>query len=159
MENIGLSKRATLTVFGFASVAFLGLVVALTQLTRSSSPEQHVWIGATVIVLSVVYMAGIVLVGLRRWQARDEMARAGQKWAFHWGAVYGLSLGALAVLAIVVWSFGSGGIVNAMFDAIHLPPVLNAAFGIGVAIGAMAIVLPLILGQLVLLGVWWWKHR
>ncbi|MBW8882253.1 MAG: hypothetical protein JF615_12770 [Asticcacaulis sp.] len=160
METTGLSRRATLTVFGVASALFLALSFVLTQMTHGASRAVHMAIGGLLIVLAVVYVAGMVVVVLRRWQARDEMARAGNRWAMHWGTLYGLAVAAPAILGIIVWSFGRDGAnLTALMSAVRLPSVLHAAFGLGLAAGALAILVPMLIGQLVMLGLWWWKHR
>ena len=136
-----LGKFAAIAAICLAAGGILGGVTAANGQGVISQRIVAVVLAGTLIVVSVFCVAW--------WKGLDEAAQEAHKWAWWWGGSAGMSLGLIALVALVRL-----GAAEAIPEAVMRQPPEDL-----IHVGAIGMLLCQLLGYVIAWAAWWLRRR
>ncbi len=144
----GLSSKSMAIVLAVLLAAYVLGVFALKHMT-DLAPGGRLLLH---LGLEIGFMAAVLGICIGWWRGKDEAQQEAQKWAWYWGASFGMPV--LLTVAFIL-TFDHDRLLAALLQGIGARDALGMAFIIGILITLV----PMCLGALIAWTVWWSRRR
>ena len=141
-----LSPKALTYILLGGTIVFIGTAEIWSSLTPESQ-EPHLGLNIFLVGGLLLLLPSALIITIKYWRRLDEAAREAHKWAWYWGGSTGMIPGLFLVTFPPVRTDGWAGRLG------FVEPEQLIEFG------AMAVLLPMLVGYLIAWGVWWFRKR